>query len=203
MAIDDEGEKEEEEEIISEGAEYSTKSEFSKARVVEKVILLCIEARGREMRPGYYNTKLTKDGQPIRIWIEDARKVFVGRVDALLGVLNPEIIKSSDRKKEIKELLDKKKIAFSKYSYQEQVLKKGETNRMLWVSSDSTIIPEIDDVVIIVNPRRTDTATEIKGGWNLKVNSYWNELVKIYDGIFATLNILIDDLNYFKQGISW
>ena len=201
MAI--EGEEEKEEEIISEGAEYSPKSEFSKARVVEKVILLCIEARGREMRPGYYNTKLTKDGQPIRIWIEDARKVFVGRVDALLGVLDPEIIKSSTRKEEIKKLLDKRKIAFNKYSYQEQVLKKGETNRLLWVSSDSTIIPEIDDVVIIINPRRTDTATEIKGGWNLKVNAYWNDLVKIYDGIFATLNSLIDDLNYFKQGISW
>ena len=191
-----------EEEVISEGAEYSPKSEFSKPRIVEKAIMLCIEARGREMKAGYYNTKITKDGQPIRIWVEDARKVFVGRVDALISILSPELI-GYDKKEKVENLLKKKEETLKKYCYQEQVLKKGETNRLVWIPNNNVIMPEIDDTVVIVNPQRPNSAVEIKGGWNLKVNAYWNELIEIYDKIFSQLNNLIDNLNYFKQGISW
>ena len=62
---------EENDEIISEEAEYSAKSEFSKPKIVFNAMQKCIESRAKEMKPGYENTKLTRDGLPIRTWIED------------------------------------------------------------------------------------------------------------------------------------
>lgn len=192
------------EEVVSEGAEYSAKSEFSKPRICERAINLCLDSRGSEMKAGYYNTKIDKNGDAQKVWIPDSRKVFIGKVIGLKCLMNPEIKESKKVKEKIKELDDKIKEVFDKYYYEEVSLKKNGLKRLEWIKTGNKIIPEIDDpVVIVTNPRFPDRASFQKGGWNLKVNSYWNELVVSYDKIFCLLNDLAHELNYFKTGISF
>ena len=192
------------EEIISEGAEYSPKSEFSKPRVCEKSVILCVEARGSEMRPGYFNTTIDKNGNPQRSWIQDSRKVFIGKVDALRGLLSPEIKRNKRIKEKLESLDERKKESFESCCYKEMKTIKDKDNYVIWIETNKNIMPEIDDpVVVVADPKFPNRASLHKGGWNLKVNSYWNELVLIYDEIFAELNDLMYDLNYFKAGINF
>ena len=54
--------------------------------------------------------------------------------------------------------------------------------------------------------QQTGTVVEYKKGlYNYNVKCYWNELVEIYDYIFAELNKLIASkkVNFFKQGASF
>jgi len=189
-------------EVISEVAEYSPKSEFSKPRIVERAVTMCIEARGKEMRAGYYNYKIVKGGEPIKIWVEDSRQVFVGRVEALKLLLSPEIRNDKNVTELIKTYVDKIKKVFDKYCYEEyKIERKG---RLIYSKTGNKLIPELDDEVIIMNLKINNNRGIIeKGAWNLKVNLYWNEKVKIYDEIFAKLNNLVNDLNYFKQSSSF
>ncbi len=192
------------EEVVSEGAEYSPKSEFSKPRICEKAIMLCLESRGSEMKAGYFNTKIDKNGDPHKSWVEDSRKVFIGKVNAIKCLMSPEIGESKTTKEKIKELDEKVKKIFESYSYKEVEMKKNKSNRLVWIKTGNKIIPEIDDpVVIVINPQFPNKASFQKGGWNLKVNAYWNELVEIYDKMFSQLNNLAHELNYFKTGVSF
>lgn len=194
------------EEDDEELAEYSPKSDFSKAKVVEDAIRKCIEARGKEMKAGYYNTKLTKEGDPIRMWVEDSRQIFIGTVIALRTLLFPEIKTDTTCKESLKKIDEKKKQILDKYSYKEKSLERDtKTRRMIWKENGNKIMPEIDAVVVAFNPMNPQVAKEIRGGWNLYTNAYWNDLVDIYDRTFATLNNLIgsDSINYFKTKSSF
>ncbi len=193
---------EEEQETISEVAEYSPKSEFSKPRIVERAITMCIESRGKEMKAGYYNYKIVKSGEPIKIWIEDSRQVYIGKVEALKLLLSPEIRNNSDTKKIMESYSEKIELIFNKYCYEEYKMERKE--RLIWSQTGNKIIPELDDEVIVMDLKGNNKkGIIIKGAWNLKVNLYWNSLVKIYDEIFGKLNNLVNDLNYFKQASSF
>ena len=160
----------------------------------------CIEARSKEMKSGYYNLKEDKAGNKTNTYITDSRKVFTASVDSLKSILSTEFKKFPDRKKEIDSLKEKKDILFNEYAYVERTLEKEPTTkRMVWVINNKKIMPEIKDKVIIRNPQIPSRAFVIEGGWDLQVNGYWNELVIIYDSLFEVLNILIDDLGYFKR----
>lgn len=193
------------EEIITEGAEYSPKSEFSKPRICEKAVTLCIEARGREMKAGYFNTKIDKNGDPQKSWIEDARKVYIGKVEALRNILSPELQHTG--KEKIKEAIGDQLILkqemFDIYSYQEKTKYKKDNGRMAWKEGKRKFIPEIDSFVIVQDPDNPDSAIEGRGYWNIYTNAYWDEMINIYDEIFSQLNILIDKLNYFKSAITF
>ena len=43
----------------------------------------------------------------------------------------------------------------------------------------------------------------VEGLWDSSVNAYYDELLEIYDILFSMLNCLIDELNYFKQSMSF
>jgi hypothetical protein len=195
--------EEEQEEVISEGAEYSPKSEFSKPRVVEKAVIICLEARGKEMKSGYNNTKIDKNGDPQTVYIPDTRKIFIGTVEALRGLLAPEIKEHSNVKKEINELLEYVEKAFEKYCYTKMANVKNGEGRLTWEKTKSKVMPEIDAEVIIPNPQFPNRAMIVKKGWNLKINAYWDEVADIYHEIFSELNCLAHALNYFKTGISF
>lgn len=190
----------EEDEIISEAAEYSPKSEFSKPKIVYTAMEKCITDRGKEMKAGYYNTKLTKEGAPIRQWVEDTRQVFIGSVIAVKTCLSPEIKLNEPYKKLIEEYEKKKEELKKKYIYKERV-QKNEGGIVMWVETNNNFIPEIDAKVIMKDVYNPSTAIEVIGGWNNHTNSYWNDSVEIYDKILATLNDLINKLNYFKMEI--
>ena len=154
------------------------------------------------MKAGYYNTKLSSEGIPTRTWIRDGRQVYIGTVIALKGLLNPEINFNEKYKGTFNELNKKLKDIYKKYVYTEKI-RKNLNGRAAWTNTDREYIPEIDEKVIIANVHKPSQAIELLGGWNSFVNSYWNDSVKVYDEIFASLNDLINSLNYFKQKISY
>ncbi len=198
-----EDKEEKEEEEISEGAEYSPKSEFSKPKLVEEAVRKCIEARSQEMKEGYNNYKLDSQGRvTAKIWIPDSRKSFDSHVLALRNLLSPEI-KNNTKFKKVEEAINKKKKKIFEshcYTIKEQVRKDG---RIVWVDTLNKIIPEKDAVVVCPDKLRDNMAVEDGGLWNSHVRAYWNELVKPNDELFSALNILIDSLNYFKQGVNY
>ena len=206
-------------EIIAEGAEYSPKSEFNKPKIVDDAVRKCIEARGKEMKEGFWNVLISKNGDPIRTWIADTRLVYIGTVISLKLILTPEIIRSRNKYKDnklvktgVKEKIDEfeKEIerVFEKYCYRERkrvnISKVNEEPNFKWllVKDGNSYIPQIDEDILTEDFVKKKTLP-IKGAWNSKVNSYWWDMIKIYDKIFAELNCLVNDLNYFKQGISF
>lgn len=189
-------EEETEEEIISEGAEYSQKSEFSKPKIVYEAVQKCIQSRAQEMKPGYENVKLTREGMPIKTWIEDSRLIFIGSVIALRGLLTPEIKSTKGFSEKIKAIEDKTKEAKEKYSYEEHIQERVG-DRVLWKKTERKYIPEIGSSVVLTNPL-TGLTKLYQAGWDNKINVYWDIVLTQYDLMFEILNELINKLNYFK-----
>lgn len=189
-----------EEEIISEMPEYSVKSEFSKARICEQAVMSVLSARANEMKPGYYNTKFTKEGEPLKIWIPDSRDKFFGSVNALMSLLSPEINRDKICQKTIEEFENALEEVKVKYLYEELILY-TEERILKYKKTGKRYLPQIDArvVVEIINQKtKRVEGSEIIGAWNGYVNCYKNEIVEIYDYLFARLNDLIDRNNYFK-----
>jgi hypothetical protein len=187
--------------ISIEEAEYSPKSEFSKAKITEEAVRKCIEARSSEMREGYYNYKTDNSGNFVKVWIPDTRKIYIGAVLALRNLLSPELKRNKNYLKTEEELNEKQEKLFNKLCYTEYV-RKVIDEELRVIKSDRKFIPERDAMLLIINPI-TNTASEKKGYWNSKVSAYWQGMVEICDELFASLNELIDSLNYFKAQISY
>ncbi len=188
--------------IDSEEAEYSSKSDFSKAKIVYEAMQKCIESRGKEMKAGYYNHKMTPDGMVIKTWVGDSRQIFIGTVEALRGLLSPEIKNEKEYKAAVKKYYESKKTIKEKYIYKEK-LPESSDERIILKETGRTFIPEIDSLVILPNLKNPELAEQVIGGWNNYINAYWDELVIIHDYIFAILNDLINHLNYFKQAVAY
>lgn len=188
--------------IDSDAAEYSSKSDFSKAKIIYEAMQKCIEARGKEMKSGYYNNKISNDGSITKIWIEDTRQVFVGTIESLRGLLSPEIKNDPKYKKVIKKYYDRKNKIREHFIYTER-LPELENGRITLKESKRKFMPEIGSIVIIKDIRNPSIGQQIRGGWDNQVNAYWDELIVLYDYIFAVLNDLINHMNYFKQQIAY
>lgn len=184
--------------IISETPEYSPKSEFSKAEIVKLGVQKCLEARGQEMMEGYFNTVLSKDGSPVKIWVRDTRKVFISCVDGLKGVLSPEISRDENFQKiykKIKEDLDKlwKECAYQEETYAFEETPKGK-QRVLR-KTGRVYMPDIDRPLPALDPTTSKPSHKF---WNVKINAYLDKKLEVYDRLFSALNDLIDRTNYFK-----
>jgi len=188
--------------IESEEAEYSSKSDFSKAKIVYEAMQKCIEARGKEMKAGYYNHKISNDGSVLKIWVEDSRQVFIGSVEVLRGLLSPEIKNEKDYNASIKKYYEHKNRIKNIYVYTER-LAKNTKGKILLEETKRKFIPEIGANVIVPDLMNPQMGKEMSGGWDNRVNAYWDDLVVLYDYIFAVLNDLINHLNYFKQSIAY
>jgi len=180
-----------EEETIDNPAEYSSKSDFSKAEVVRQQVCKCNEIRSQEMREGYFNY----DGPGHKTYIPDSRKAWISAVKALLNLLKPEISQKKYGDK-IGKVLDREKDAL-------------ETFGINIPGSTKPVIPYLDQafprtyvIKSLGAPSKRDVTT-IKGLYNDNFHNYWDEMVDIYDQLFGLLNILIHESNYFKQEISF
>lgn len=198
------------EEDISELPEYSPKSDFSKALKVSEAFTKIVEVRAKEMRPGYYNITMDKNGMTQKTWIPDARVVFIGAVESLKNILAPEILRDSNYREDIKAINERIEKLKGTYLYEELVLDyKKDEDKDSWVAyykkTGFKIMPEIGDVVVVPTQNTSGQITygPSNGGWDRKINIYRNLLVECYDDIFAELNKLIDRLNYFKSGLSF
>jgi hypothetical protein len=188
--------------IESDNAEYSAKSDFSKAKIVYEAMQKCILARGKEMKAGYYNHKVSNDGSIMKIWVEDSRQVFIGSVEVLRGLLSPEIKNEEEYNSAIKKYYEHKNAIKEIYKYHEK-MPENDQGKVLLKKTGRSFIPEIGLAVIVPDLRTPIIGKSVRGGWDNNVNAYWDELVVLYDYIFAILNDLINHLNYFKQSIAY
>lgn len=198
----------EDDEIIQESPEYSPKSDFSKAEMVKVGVQKCMELRAQEMKYGFWNTKLTKDGYPIKEWKPDTRKEFISAVDALRSLLGPEVDRDEVYKKFEQKVKEQAKKIWDDYAYEEMdlVIKESLTHEggiPVYKKTGKKYMPDVGGFVIIPESSFSNSATSGKGLWDEKVNAYWNGLLTLYDQIFGELNKLIDRNNYFKQAISF
>tara|TARA_R100001530_G_scaffold112862_2_gene79842 strand:- start:3026 stop:3628 length:603 start_codon:yes stop_codon:yes gene_type:complete len=191
--------------IISEGAEYSAKSEFSKPKLVEEAVRKCVEARSKEMINGYYNYKFDKEGIPLKIWIPDQREVFISSIEALRNLLSPEIKQNGKFQEVEKKIRSKKKEMFDKYCYTETVPEFNGEDRLVYKKTDLKYIPNKGEKVCLmkISPGSRKIINETVGGWDRKVDFYLDEMVKLNDELFSALNELVDSLNYFKTKSSF
>lgn len=186
-------------EIVSaNSAEYSSKSDFSKALVVQSCLQKCFEIRSNEMKRGYFNTTTNQKGEEIKTYISDTRKVFISAVNGLKSILSPEI----RRDKECKEFLEgaekKKEEIFKRYRYPEVRIGMNENGKCL-IPTGNYYIPEEDaKLLLLLKGAEGPKVSFDIGRWNQRVELYWNEMLSLYDELFSQLNILCDNCNYFK-----
>lgn len=187
---------------ISAGSEYSSKSEFSKARVILEAIQKCFNARAKEMIPGYFDKKFDQLGVPHMVWTSDQREVFNSSVEGLKSLLAPEIENSEDYKAGSKAIEKKKKELFEKYCYTELKPETNEQHRVIFTPTKNKYMPYKDEKVLItqITPDGRISIKDIVGGWNRRVDFYIDGMVKLNDELFSGMNQLIDSLNYFKSG---
>ena len=194
--------------IIEESPGYTARTEYSKPILIMESMRNCSNKRSKEMVKGYWNTKVTKDGMPIRNWVPDARKEFISSVISLKSQLNPEISlgKPKNYRENYKMFFDnlkiKEKKLFDKYCYEKESLVLVN-NRYVWRKTGEKIMPDIDEAIIIPDSRNHLIGKQAVGYWNSKVNIYYNELLKLYDEAYEKLNCLISDLDYFKPKLNW
>jgi hypothetical protein len=185
-------------------SEYSKKTEFSKAGIASVHVSNILQLRSEDMRPGYTTWVPDKTGTLRPQVIPDVRKKFVGAVEALLNFLTPELDIHKPKLKQ--EYEDAKQEVFNRFCYHERIGKKW--NEKLqgydWETTNEKFIPQKGAVVLIEeknHPLSMDHL-EIAGGWDIKVDTYWDEMVLVADELFCELNNLIHKLEYFKGGVS-
>lgn len=64
---------------------------FSHKQLVMGAIRKCLEIGAREMREGYWNVKTDKNGNPIKVYIPDARKEFIESVKTLSNIMSCDV----------------------------------------------------------------------------------------------------------------
>ena len=201
--------------IIDGFAEYSPKSEFSKPKIVFDASERAMVLRAKEMKKGYFNTTVSKEGLPIRHWVEDSRKSYCSAVTALSSLLIPEFLEDDGYKEKAKAAKEaneewtnpivkiKKEIltCFKKYAYYVLILDKTKKEIIRYVNGDKYFMPEVDAVVSIrkIFPDGSEELKEIPGHWNQYIDAYWNEMVILNDKLFEELIRIIHRLNYFKS----
>lgn len=200
------------------GSEYSPKSEFSKPRVVEEAVTRCVTLRAKEMKKGYYNTTFSKEGLPLKQWIEDSRKAYCSSVQSLKTLMMPEILieqkdetdkdkgtdKSKKSKTKIFSKLTKINELFKQYAYYilEQKIKDEKT---IYVKTNKYYMPDVDSIIQVrkIFPNGNEQLIPMNGFWNSQVNAYWDNMVVLNDELFEQLIMVIHRLNYFKSSVNF
>jgi len=174
-----------------EDAEYSSKSDFSKAEVVKLQVQRCNEIRSKEMKEGYFNY----DRFGNKIYIPDSRKEWVSSVIALTNLLNPEIIKNKNK-------------ILKKGFIKEEEKKLIETFGIK-IEGSEKFIPILDESFPTTRIKNSNYSASkrknmmVKGLYNGNFHRYWDAKVLLYDKVYAKLNRLIHENNYFKQEVAY
>lgn len=85
------GEQDSDFEIIEPENYSASKAEFSNGELVMMAFRKCIELGAKEMRDGYYNTKMDRAGNVNYIYIPDTRKELIEAVETLLMIMADDI----------------------------------------------------------------------------------------------------------------
>jgi len=195
------------ENILSEiGANFSSgKVEFSKPACVMIALMDCRKKRSVEMKAGFVQERLDRQGNAIRTFIPDARREYIASVDSLKILLAPECKADKNFKEEEEKILEKKKKLFEKNAYREYSFKEEEygeyknSRYKYYIPKDAQCsMPSLGSSVNLLN-RDATGLIPVKGGWDSHTENYLNEMVFIYDEFLSELNILLSNLGYFKK----
>lgn len=184
----------------SPGSIYSPKSEFKKASLAAEAVRVCIASRATEMKQGFWNNRIDKQGNGIRVWQEDQRKKFINSVIALQTLLSAECENDEDYAKAMKTIDNNIKECFDTYAYSMFEYNPSSSG---WTKTDKKVMPQIEDELLVPAPNNPRTLINVKGGWDYKINAYYDDLVLLYDQIFKELNNVIYRLNDFAEKFTY
>jgi len=175
-------------------SEYSSKSDFSKGELALECFKKVFTLRSKEMKKGYYNYTYLPDGNELKSWIPDSRKEYISSVMALRTILAPEIAENAQTFGKQIILIDKEiGLIWDKFCY-EELIKDVETGDLK--KTGVKFIPDQDTSVWVQDDK--GNYHYVEGGWNLKIEHYWNSLIPLYDRLFEQLNLIVHKNNYFK-----
>lgn len=204
MAIEEEDDEDSNDDWISSGADYSPKAEFKMAILAMEAVRVCLQARAKEMKQGFWNNKIDKSGNAVRVWVEDQRRMFINSVIALENLMSAECL-NDERYKEFRVGNKEKNIEGVDWEIQEIYKKYAYTifefnpSNSGWTRTNKMFMPQIDEELLMPSPQNPKLLINVQGGWNFKVNAYYDELVPIYDKIFKELRNVIFRLKDFKK----
>jgi hypothetical protein len=200
-AIDEEEPRDEND--IEEG-DYSKKSDFDKASIVQGAVQKVQETRSQEMKEGYFNILELPNGSIKKVYFPDTRQQYIGSVNYLKAVLSPEIRTNDNIKRFLVKFDKQKEELLNKYS-----VIRVTTNGNDIIELKEKYLPRVDEefpIKILVNTGNGKNRTNIvfkRGLHNFNVRMYWDEMVELYDTLFCELNNLISEKNYFKRQTSY
>ncbi len=174
--------------------DFIKKRDFSYPEMVSIAVKKCIEVGGKEMREGYYNTRMDNQGNISRVYVEDTRLEFIESVEQLKAVLEREF--DNDAKKNIKSHYDSLKKIFNVHyemekkewnslSYKEKI-KRTEKGRSF---KEGTLIPNsfcynsfLADKVKVMRGVLSELLKLTKRFGDFKTEVYGEEKDEIADG---------------------
>jgi len=96
----------------------SKEQQFSHQQLVARVMNKCLELGCKEMRAGYFNEKTDRNGDTMKVYIEDTRKAFVEAVETAEMVMVCDFDDSI--KNNIKEIREKLEVLYKKLCEEEK-----------------------------------------------------------------------------------
>lgn len=183
------------------GVGFTSKEGLSKEDLVMEAWRDVRNKRAQEMKRGYFNIKLDRQGNAQRIWIPDAREQYTNSVIAFDLLLTAD--HDTDYKTKRKTILAKTETAFKKWGWKlftiRKIKREGgyQTFRHLKKYTGVIVMPEQDSKVYDVNQK----GNRIPIDWNPNLHNYSQELVLIYDELFAEITKLLLRLKYFKKAV--
>jgi hypothetical protein len=110
--------------------EFSSKSEYSKAILVMEQVKAVRDSRSKEMKSGYWNTKLDKEGNAHRVYVDDTRIIYLDMMDSLVNLLAPEIASSKHMMEVMEQFQTDKEAVYNKFCYKERVRKTKKISKL-------------------------------------------------------------------------
>lgn len=185
-------------EELLEDSEYSRKSDFSKAIIVQTQISRCLEHASKDMRPGYTTWIMDKDGSAKPVVVPDSRKEYVASVEALMNLLAPEI--NLKKPGLLSDYETTKEEYFTEFAYRERISRKIVDGKPKWEYGDRIFMPHKGQPLMDFDPQYPNRASITMNPhlWDSKIDAYWDSLVDLASQLFRELNKLIHDIDYFK-----
>lgn len=186
------GEQDGELEIIEPENYRVGKDEFSNGELVMMAFRKCIELGSKEMREGYYNTKMDRAGNVNYIYVPDTRKELIEAVETLLMIMADDIEEATQTN--IDEVLEGKKGQDGKFSggLKQVYITLCTNEKDIWENASLMMKQQWNNKNIFQREGMLSAALPF-------ATDYLIEKVSAYRKIVGILKKRIKDLNYYKE----
>lgn len=175
------GEQDSDFEIIEPENYSASKAEFSNGELVMSAFRKCIDLGAKEMREGYYNTKMDKGGNLNYIYVPDTRKEFIEAVETLMMIMADDV--DTETEKKIKEVND---------SLSKIYIQLCTNEKAIWESASLMMKQQWNSKNIF------QREGFLSAGLPFSVD-YLMEKVSAYRKLVGIMKKRIKDLNYYKE----